>query len=93
MIPNYENEGWHHLAVKKLSTLLRGITSKHPSDFFVWIVFRTENKLKTHQRVFKSKYFCGIVMLLENNMLEFSHYMKAGKMSYNICADMESLIE
>ena len=39
MILNYEKEGWHHLAVKKLSTLLRGITSKHPSDFFVWIVF------------------------------------------------------
>ena len=35
MIPNYEKEGWHHLAVKKLSALLRGITSKHPSDFFV----------------------------------------------------------
>ena len=35
MIPNYEKEGWHHLTVKKLSTLLRGITSKHPSDFFV----------------------------------------------------------
>ena len=35
MIPNYEKEGWHHLAVKKLSTLLRGTTSKHPSDFFV----------------------------------------------------------
>ena len=32
-------------------------------------------------------------MLLENNMLEFNHYMKADKMSYNICADMESLIE
>ena len=26
MIPNKEKEGWHYLAVKKLSTLLRGIT-------------------------------------------------------------------
>ena len=26
MILNEEKEGWHYLAVKKLSTLLRGIT-------------------------------------------------------------------
>ena len=42
MIPNEVNEGWHYLAVKKLSVLLHGITSKH--DFYkwfflVWIVF------------------------------------------------------
>ena len=34
MIPNKEKEGWHYLAVKKLSTLLRGITSKHHGDFY-----------------------------------------------------------
>ena len=34
MIPNEEKEGWHYLTVKKLSTLLRGITSKHHGDFF-----------------------------------------------------------
>ena len=33
MIPNIE--GWHYLAVKNLSSLLRGITSKHHDDFFV----------------------------------------------------------
>ena len=27
MIPNEGREGWHFLAVKKISTLLRGITS------------------------------------------------------------------
>ena len=26
MIPNEEKDGWHYLAVKKLCTLLRGIT-------------------------------------------------------------------
>ena len=29
MIPKEEKEDWHCLAVKKLSTLLREITSKH----------------------------------------------------------------
>ena len=32
MIPN--GEKWHYLAVKKLSTLLKGITSKHYGDFY-----------------------------------------------------------
>ena len=32
MIPNEEK--WHYLAVKKLSTLLRGIISKHHGDFY-----------------------------------------------------------
>ena len=39
MIPNEEKEGWHYLALKKLSTLLHGITSKHKSDFYCLIVF------------------------------------------------------
>ena len=29
-----DGEKWHYLAVKKLSTLLRGITSKHNADFY-----------------------------------------------------------
>ena len=41
MTPNEEKEGWHYLAVKKLSTLLRGITS--------W--------LKYHEKVCKNKNF------------------------------------
>ena len=31
MTPN--GEGWHHLAVKKVSALLIGMTSKHKGDF------------------------------------------------------------
>ena len=32
MIPN--GEGWHDLAVKKISKSLKGITSKHVDDFY-----------------------------------------------------------
>ena len=45
MIPN--GEGWHCLAVKRLPALLRGITSKHPRDFYCLNClhsFATENK-------------------------------------------------
>ena len=33
MSPN-EEKGWHYLAVKKISALLHGITSKNKSDFY-----------------------------------------------------------
>ena len=32
MIPN--GEKWHYLAIKELSALLRGITSKYHGDFY-----------------------------------------------------------
>ena len=49
MISNEEKEVWHYLAVKKLSILLRGITSKHHGDFYCLNClqsFRKEKKLK-----------------------------------------------
>ena len=35
MILNAEKEGWHYIAVKTLSVLLHGITSKHKGVFIV----------------------------------------------------------
>ena len=52
MIPN--REGWHYLAVKKLSALLRGITSRHHGGFSCLNClhsFTTKNKCKTHKKV------------------------------------------
>ena len=46
IIANEEKEGWHYLAVKKLSTILTGITSKHHGNFYCLNClhsFRTEN--------------------------------------------------
>ena len=95
MIPNQGKEGWHYLAVTELSTL-RGITSKDHSDFYCLnclCSFRTENRLKSLEKVCKNKDFCGIAMPSEkDNILEFNQYMKSDKMSYTIYADIESLI-
>ena len=52
MISN--GEGLHYLAVKKLSSLLRGITSKHNSDFCCLNclhTFQTKAKLESHKTV------------------------------------------
>ena len=50
MIANEAKEGWHHLAVKKLSALLHRVTSNSKGDFYClncFHSFRTENKLKS----------------------------------------------
>ena len=90
MIPNEEKERCHYLAVKKLSTLIRGIASKYHGDFYCLNFlhsFRTENKLC------KNKDFWGIVIPSEEDkILELNSYMKFDKIPYINYADIESLI-
>ena len=80
MIPNEEKKGWHYLAVKKLSVLLYETTSEHKGDCYCWNClhsFRTKNKLKSHEKICKSKDFCGIIMPSEKDkILEFNQYIK-----------------
>ena len=92
MIPSKEKEGQHYLAVKRLSTLLSGITSKHRSDFCYLNClhsFRTGIKLKSHEKVCKNKDFSGIVMQAEkDNVLKFNECKKSDKIPYIIYADI-----
>ena len=64
---------------KELFTLLRGVTWKHHGEFYCLNClhsFRTENKLKSHEKISKNKDFCGIVMPSEkDNILKFNQYM------------------
>ena len=87
----------HYLAVKKLSALLRGITSKHYGEFFCLIClysFRTKNKLESHKNVCKNKDFCNVIMPSEDNkILEFNRYQKSHKAPFIIYADLECIIE
>ena len=49
-----DGEQWDYLAIKSLSALFRGITSKHEGDFYCLNCFQTyatENKLKKHKKV------------------------------------------
>ena len=49
--------------------------------------------LSSHEKVYKNKDFCGIVMPSEeDSILEFNQYMKSDKMLYIISAHIESLI-
>ena len=67
MIPN--EEGWHCLAVKKISALLRGIMSTHHGDFY-WPnclhSFAIQNKRDSHEKAWESKDFCNVAMPSED---------------------------
>ena len=82
---------------KKLSTFLRGISSKRHEDFYCLNClhsFRTENKPKSYEKLCQNNDFFGIVMPAEKNkILKSNQYMKSDKMPYVIYADLESLIK
>ena len=81
---------------KKLSGLLRGITSKHHGGFYClncFHFFATENKLQSHKRVCE-KDFCNIVMPSEDTkILEFNQYQKSDKAPFIIYAGRECITE
>ena len=88
-------KGWH--AVKKLSALIWGITSKHNGDSYCLNClhcFRTENKLKCYKKVCKNKDFCEIALQTQkDNILKHNQLMKSDKTPFIIYADLESFIK
>ena len=96
MISNGEKQR-HYLAVKKLSALLREITSKNNVDFYClnsFHSFRTKKKLESHTRVCENKDFCNVIMSSEDTkILEFNQNKKSDKAPFIIYADLEWIIE
>ena len=88
---------WHYLAVKSLPALLRGITSNHNGDFYCLNCFhsyRTENKLKKHEKVCNDHDYCYVEMPNEDNkILKYNHGEKSLKAPFMIYADLECLLE
>ena len=88
----------HYFAVKKLSALLRGITSKNNDDFFCLNClhsFRTKSRLESHKTVCqKKKDFCNVIIASENiKILEFDQYQKSDKAPFIFYGDLEYIIE
>ena len=94
MITN--GEKWHYLAVKRLSGLLRGVTSNNNNDFYGLNCFyshRTKNKLDLHKKVCENRYYCQVEMPnKDNNTIEFNQ-KDYGKAPFVIYADLECLLE
>ena len=91
-----ENNNWHYLAVKRISGLLRGITSRHNGDFNCLNCFHsytTENKLRKHEKICKDHDFCFLKMPDDNKILKYVPGKKPLKVPFIICADLECLLQ
>ena len=95
MIPNEEK--WYYLAVKTLSFLFRGTTSKHHCDFYCLDCLHslaTENKRDSHKKARENKDFCNVYMPSEDTKtLEFNQYQKFNKAPFIIYTDIECTTE
>ena len=67
-----DGEKCHFLAVKNLSTFLKGITSKHNRDFYCFNCFNsysTKEKLKKHRNVSENHDYCYVEMPEKDNKI------------------------
>ena len=88
---------WHYLGVKKLSALLRGVTSNQNGDFYCLIFFHsysTEKKREKHEKECKDIDYCFVEM--PNNdikILKCNPGEKSMKVPFIVYADLECLLE
>ena len=84
---------WHYFAVKSLSALPKGITSKHDGDFYCLRCLYLYRTVK-HYDVCNDHDHCYVEMpKKDNKTLKYNHGEKYMKVSFIIYADMESLLE
>ena len=85
------------LAVKKLSALLRGITSNHDGDFYCLNClhsYRTKETLKKHEKVCNNHDYCYVKMPNKyERILKYNDREKSLKVQFVIYADLEYLLE
>ena len=90
-----DGEKWHYLTVRRLSALLKGITSKHDGDFYCLYCFHSyasEKSLEKHMNVCEHKDYCYIKMPKKGETLKYHPGVKSMKAPFIICADIESLL-
>ena len=91
-----DGEKWHYTAVKRLSGLLRGVTSNNNGDFYClncFCSYRTKNKLELHKKVCENRDYCQVEMPnKDNNTIAFNQ-KDYGKAPFVIYADLECLLE
>ena len=106
---NDEIDKWHYIAlkginrdngfnwpIKSLSRLFRGITLNNNGDFHCLGClnsFRTDNKVKRHERLCNNHDYChGEMSTRDNNTLKYDHGEKSLKVVWVIYADFEKVM-
>ena len=92
-----DGEKWHHLAVKRLSALFRGITLNHKEDFYCLNCLQSytaKNKPKKHKKVCENHDYCYVGMPeKDNKILKYNYREKYMRVPFIIYADLEFLLE
>ena len=80
-----------------MSSLLKGITSKHNGDFYCLSCFRaytTRIRLERHKNECENHDYCRVEIPNEDNkILKYNYAEKSMKAPFIIYADLESLLE
>ena len=97
LIISDDGEKWHYLCVKKLSALLRGISSNHNGDVYCmncFKSFRSKYKLEIHKKMCENHDYCYVQMLNnENKILEYKHSEKSKRAPFVAYSDLECLLQ
>ena len=92
-----DGEKWHYLAENGVSSLLKGITSKHKGYFYCLNCFNSyiaKEKLKKHRNVCENHDHCYVEMPEKvNKIFKYNYGEKSIKGPFIIYADIESLLE
>ena len=92
-----KTNNWHYLAVKRISRLLRGITSNHKGDFYCLNClhsYTTEKKLRKDERICNDRDFCYLKMPDEDNkVLKYIPGERSLKVPFIIYDDLECLLK
>ena len=96
MLKITDGEKFYYLTVKSLSALLKGTSSSHVGDFYCLSCFhsyRTEKKLKKHERVYNDHDYCYEMPNEDNTILKYNYGKNSLKVLAIIYADIECLLE
>ena len=89
-----DGEKWHYLTVRSLSTLFKGITSKHKGDSYCLNCFhscKTKEALENHMKVCEDKDYCYIEIPEKGASIKYHPGVKSMRVPYALFADIESL--
>ena len=87
---------YHYLTVRRLSALLKGVTSNHNGDFYCLNCFhsyRTKRLLKMHNNVCENNDFCYVEMPEGDAKVKYHHGVKSMRAPFVMYADLESLLK
>ena len=88
---------WHYAAVKRLSGLLRGVTSNHNNDFYCLNCFHsysTKNKLEEYKKICENRDYCHVeTPTRDNDIIKYNQGEKSIKLPFVFDADLECLLE